>query len=159
MKLSPPQIALSLVFGFVLTLLGAFWAVQVVRTPPPGDVIDPMRLNLSEFRHLGLEQQADGTYLLRVVAKQWEYDIGQPRDTPALIQIPAGSTVQIVATSMDVIHTLQLPGYPQQSAVPGRISRVFYQFPTPGRFITVCSEYCGPKHHEMTIIINVIATP
>lgn len=159
MKLSPPQIALSLVFGFFLTLLGAFWAIQVVRTPPPGDVVDPMRLNLSEFRDLGLHQQADGTYLLRVVAKQWVYDIGQPRDTPARIQIPAGSTLHIVATSMDVVHTLQLPGYPQQTAIPGRISRNIYQFSTPGNFITVCSEYCGPKHHEMTIIIEVTATP
>jgi len=159
MKLSPRQIALSILLGFILTLLGAFWAVQLVRTPPADDTVDPLRLNLSEFRDLGLEKIDDSSFQLRVVAKQWVFDIGQRRDTPAQIKIPVGSTLHIVATSMDVIHTLQLPGYPPQSAIPGHISRASYVFGTPGTFVTVCSEYCGPKHHEMTLIIEVLPLP
>ena len=74
MKLSPRQIALSILLGFILTLLGAFWAVQLVRTPPADDTVDPLRLNLSEFRDLGLEKIDDSSFQLRVVAKQWVFE-------------------------------------------------------------------------------------
>jgi cytochrome c oxidase subunit 2 len=159
MKLSPRQIVLSLVSGFVLTLLGAFWAVQLVRTPPTHDVVDPMRLNLSEFRDLGLYKVDDTSYLLRVVAKQWVFNIGQRRDTPAIIHIPAGSTLQIVATSMDIMHTIQISGYDPQYASPGTVSRITYSFDQPGTYLALCSEYCGPKHHEMTLSIVVLPAP
>lgn len=159
MKLSPRQIVLSLLFGFILTLLGAFWAVQLVRTPPTNTVVDPMRLNLSEFRDLGLFKIDHSSYVLRVVAKQWVFDIGQRRDAPAIIQIPTGSTLQIVATSMDVIHTIHLSGFPPQNAIPGHISRITYTFEQPGTYVARCSEYCGPKHHEMAITITVLSTP
>lgn len=159
MKLTPRQIALSLLLGFVLTLLGAFWAVQLVRTPPAKDVVDPMRLNLSEFRDLGLYKINDSTYLLRIVAKQWVFDIGQPRDTPAIVQIPVGSSLQIVTTSMDILHSVHVQGFDPQPAIPGRISRTTYTFTQPGTYQTVCSEYCGPKHYEMQLIIEVLPTP
>lgn len=156
MKLSPRQIVLSLLLGFVLTTLGAFWAVQLVRTPPTNSVVDPMRLNLSEFRNLGLSNVDESSYLLRVVAKQWVYDIGQRRDTPAIVQLPTGASLQIVATSMDIMHTIQLPGFKPQHALPGRVSRMTYTFDQPGTYVAVCSEYCGPKHHEMTLTIKVV---
>ena len=159
MKLTPRQIALSLLLGFFLTLLGAFWAVQLVRTPPANDVVDPMRLNLSEFRDLGLYKIDDSTYLLRIVAKQWVFDIGQLRDAPALVQIPMGSSLQIVTTSMDIIHSVHVQGFAPQAAVPGRISRMTYTFSQPGTYRTVCSEYCGPKHHEMQLMIVVLPAP
>ncbi|MFZ9857058.1 MAG: hypothetical protein ACO3F2_01815 [Roseiflexaceae bacterium] len=159
MKLSPRQIVLSLLLGFVLTLLWAFWAVQLIRTPPSNDTVDPMRLNLSEFRDLGLSKTEDTSYLLRVVAKQWVFDIGQPRDTPAIVQIPAGSTLQIIATSMDIMHTILIPGFAPQSALPGKISRATYLFEQPGTFVALCSEYCGPKHHDMVITIEVLPAP
>lgn len=156
MKLSSRQIALSIVFGFVLTLLGAFWAVQIVRTPPPNNVVDPMRLNLSEFRDLGLNSIDNSSYLLRIVAKQWVFDIGQPRDTPAVIQIPVGSSLQIVATSMDIVHSIHVQGFAVQHVIPGRITRSTYTFSQPGVYRSVCGEYCGPKHHEMVLTIEVI---
>lgn len=159
MNLSPRQIALSLMVGFILTLLGAFWAVQLVRTPPADDTVDPMRLNLSEFRNLGLYKTDDSSYLLRIVAKQWVFDIGQPRDTPAVVQIPVGSSLQIVTTSMDILHSIHVQGFDPQPALPGRISRVTYTFDQPGTYQTLCSEYCGPKHHEMTLTITVLPTP
>ena len=159
MKLSPRQIALSLLLGFGLTLLGAFWAVQLVRTPPANDVVDPMRLNLSEFRNLGLDRLDERTYQLRVVAKQWIFDIGQRRDTPAIIHLPTGSTLQIVATSMDILHSIQIPGFAPQTIFPGRISRATYTFTQSGTYVALCSEYCGPKHHEMQLIIEVSSAP
>lgn len=134
-------------------------AVQLVRTPPTNTVVDPMRLNLSEFRDLGLFKINHSSYVLRVVAKQWVFDIGQHRDTPAVLQIPAGSTLQIVATSMDIMHTILIPGFEAQSALPGKISRVTYLFEQPGTYVALCSEYCGPKHHEMTITIEVFPAP
>lgn len=159
MKLSPRQIALSLVFGFLLTLLGVFWIVQQVRTPPSPNTVDPMRLNLSEFRNLGLYKTGNSTFLLRLVAKQWVFDIGQQRDTPAYIQIPAGSTLQIVTTSMDFMHSVHVPGNPAQPAIPGKITRQTYTFPQPGLYTTTCSEYCGPKHTEMILTIDVTPSP
>jgi heme/copper-type cytochrome/quinol oxidase subunit 2 len=149
-------IIVGLCAGICVTLMAAYFAVQVVRTPPKLGSVDAWRLNLSEFRTLGLTQRDDAHFSVRIVAKKWMFDIGQPRDQAVRITIPAGSELEIIATSMDVAHSLAIPGYPTLYISPGRTSRLTVSFAQAGEYTFVCSVYCGPNHQAMqgTILVT-----
>lgn len=155
MHRAPRTIIILLLCGILLSGLLALIAVQLVRTPPPNGQIDPQRLNLSEFRQLGLIPTSPNRYILRMVAKEWFYDIGQARDIPAVIRIPAGSQVALVATSMDVMHSLQFTNNPVLLIQPGVIARQTLVFDRAGTYVSQCVTYCGPKHDTMQITITV----
>ena len=150
-------IGLALVIGITLTLLAAYLVIQQVRTPPPSGTIDPNRLNLTLFRDLGVYTDDEVHYTVHLVAKQWMYDIGQPRDMPAHIVVPVNSTVTIVATSMDINHSLTIASLPTLIIMPGHIAQATYTFTQPGVYPFVCSIYCGPKHTSMRGDIVVVA--
>jgi heme/copper-type cytochrome/quinol oxidase subunit 2 len=156
-KPSPLIIILCLFCGITISLLLAFVAVQIARTPPPAGTVDPMRLNQSEFRQLGLIATIPQHYILRLVAKEWFFDVGQTRDAPAIITIPQHSTVTLITTSMDVIHSIQIPGNPIITIVPGKIQQQIIVFDTPQTYTIQCGAYCGPKHDQM--ILTLIITP
>lgn len=150
-------LGIGLVIGVALTLLAAYVIVLQVRTPPVNGSIDPNRLNLTLFRDLGVHTDNEVHYTVHLVAKQWMYDIGQPRDMPAQITVPVNSTVTIVATSMDVNHSLTIASFPTLIIMPGHIAQATYTFSQPGIYPFVCSIYCGPKHENMHGEIIVVA--
>lgn len=154
-KPSPTIIIICILCGIAISALLAVIAVQLARTPAPAGTVDPMRLNQSEFRQLGLIPTTPQHYILRLVAKEWFFDIGQTRDAPAIITIPQHSTVNLIATSMDVIHSLQIPGNPLLTIVPGKIATQTIVFDTPRTYTIQCAAYCGPKHTQMQLIILV----
>jgi heme/copper-type cytochrome/quinol oxidase subunit 2 len=141
--------------GVCVTLLAVYFIVQLVRTPPSDGSVDAWRLNLSEFHTLGVIQRDDGHFTVRIVAKKWMFDIGQPRDQATIITIPAGSELEIVATSMDITHSLAIPGHPVLFIPPDRTSRLTISFSQAGTYPFVCSVYCGPNHDAMQGIIVV----
>ena len=157
-KPSPTIIIICILCGMTISVLLATFAVQLARTPPPAGTVDPMRLNQSEFRQLGLIPTTPQHYVLRLVAKEWFFDIGQTRDAPAIITFPQYSTVTLVTTSMDVIHSLQIPGNPLLTIVPGKITTQTIVFDTPRTYTIQCVAYCGPKHHQMQLTIIVTPT-
>jgi cytochrome c oxidase subunit 2 len=69
---------------------------------------------------------------------------------PGEITVPAGSEVEFVITSRDVLHGFHVE---QTNAnvmlIPGRIARVQATFEDPGEYRFVCHEYCGAGHHVM----------
>ena len=136
--------------------MAAYFVVQLVRTPPNDGSVDAWRLNLSEFNTLGVIKRDDAHFTVRIVAKKWMFDIGQPRDHAVVITIPAGSQLEIIATSMDVTHSLALPGHPVLFINPGRTSRLTVSFAQAGEYAFICSVYCGPNHQAMqgTIVVT-----
>lgn len=154
-KPSPWIIVLCLLCGITISLLLAAVAVQFARTPPPAGTVDPMRLNQSEFRQLGLIPTTPQHYILRIVAKEWFFDVGQTRDAPAIITIPQYSTVTLITTSMDVVHSLQIPGNPIMMITPGKIQQQTIVFDTPQTYTIVCGVYCGPKHTQMQLTLII----
>ena len=159
MRLSPRTIIILLICGIIASGSVAAIVVHYARTPLPAGRVDPMRLNLSEFRQLGLFQTRDNQYILRLVAKEWFFDLGQPLNAPATVTIPAGSRVTIVATSMDVIHALQIRDNPVLMIPPGTIVQQTIDFPTAGTYPFVCTNYCGPNHDAMRATIVVTPAP
>jgi hypothetical protein len=95
------KIAAAIVGGLSLTVSAAFLAIQFIQAPIAAGTVDPLRLNKTEFRDRGLFKTGDTTYILRFIAKEWVFDAGQQRDQPFAFTLPAGSTVTIIATSME----------------------------------------------------------
>lgn len=157
----PPTwiIFICLLCGISISLLVAFFAVNLARNPPPVGTVDPMRLNQSEFRQLGLIPTTPQHYILRIVAKEWFFDFGQSRDAPAIITIPQHSTVTLTTTSMDVIHSLQITGQPIVTIVPGQIQQQIIVFDTAQTYTIRCGAYCGPKHNQMQLLLVITPAP
>jgi len=154
-KPSPVIIILCLIGGITISVLLAVITVQLARTPAPAGTVDPMRLNQSEFRQLGLIPTTPQHYILRLVAKEWFFDVGQIRDAPAIITIPQYSTVTLITTSMDVVHSIQIPGNPVITIIPGKIQQQIIVFDTPQTYTIRCGAYCGPKHDQMQLTLVI----
>jgi heme/copper-type cytochrome/quinol oxidase subunit 2 len=157
MRITPPIVIALLLCGIVVSVIIASLAVQYARTPLPAGRVDPMRLNNSEFRQLGLIATGNQQYILRMIAKEWFFDVGQRRSAPATISVPVGSRVTIVVTSMDVIHSLQVATHPVLLIRPGFIAQQTIVFDTAGTFPFICTYYCGPQHDAMRG--SIIVTP
>lgn len=155
MRFSPRTVLALLLCGIVASVSIAVLVVQYARTPLPAGRVDPMRLNLSEFRQLGLIPTGNNQYILRIVAKEWFFDIGQARNAPISLSVPVGSQVTVVATSMDVIHSFQVATHPVLLVRPGYIAQQTLVFDTVGSYPFVCTYYCGPQHDAMRGVIVV----
>ncbi|MCE2849618.1 MAG: hypothetical protein ACK5C8_07935 [Roseiflexaceae bacterium] len=157
MRITPHIVIALLLCGIIMSATIASLAVQYARTPLPAGRVDPMRLNNSEFRQLGLIATGNQQYILRMIAKEWFFDVGQRRGGPATISIPVGSRITIVVTSMDVIHSLQVATHPVLLIRPGFIAQQTIAFDTTGTFPFICTYYCGPQHDAMRG--SIIVTP
>jgi heme/copper-type cytochrome/quinol oxidase subunit 2 len=149
------KIAAAIVGGLSLTVSAAFLAIQFVQAPIAAGTIDPLRLNKTEFRDRGLFKTGDTTYILRFIAKEWVFDAGQQRNQPFAFTLPAGSTVTLIATSMDVMHSFKIGTEPVIPVIAGKISTHTITFTTPGIYNLACISYCGPNHPQMTGTITI----
>jgi len=72
--------------------------------------------------------------------------------------VPTDSTVKIISTSADVIHSFAMPAFwTKMDAVPGRLNETWFHTPKqPGVFFGQCSELCGARHAFMPIVIEVV---
>jgi cytochrome c oxidase subunit 2 len=72
------------------------------------------------------------------------------------IHLPAGSTVEFVLTSTDVIHSFWIPALGGKlDAIPGRTNLLRLRPTTPGVYRGVCAEFCGPSHTFMAFPVIV----
>jgi len=75
---------------------------------------------------------------------------------PATIEIPAGSTLDIYLTSLDVVHGFEVLGTNLNlMAVPGAVNNLQLTLNTPGEYRIICHEYCGIMHQNMSGLIKV----
>jgi len=103
------------------------------------------------FDQPGVREVSPGVYEAVIIAQAWQWD-------PSVIEVPAGSEVQFIITSVDVLHGFQVWGTRTNAMViPGQITKVSQRFPNAGEFGIVCHEYCGIGHHLM--YGEVVVTP
>ena len=148
-------IAVGVVFGAFAAAIVASVVVFGVHLPSPVGRIDPAKLAESEFANPGLTKDSEHAYTLRIVAKMWRFDVGSKEPQPT-IKIPAGSSLKIVATSLDVTHGFYVEQHDVNvMLLPGQISQVEVVFNKPGTYHIICHEYCGPGHQAMVATIEV----
>lgn len=106
--------------------------------------IDPLLVDVtSPFDKPGLRKIADNHYEAVIVAMTFGYD-------PGVIEVPAGSTVDFVMTSKDVVHGYQIIGTNVNlMVIPGEVTHYSYTFSEPGEYLVLCNEYCGNYHEIM----------
>jgi cytochrome c oxidase subunit 2 len=74
------------------------------------------------------------------------------------IVVPVDTTVRILVTSQDVLHSFAVPSLGiKKDAVPGRLNETWLRIAKEGDYYGQCSELCGIKHGFMPIHVKVVS--
>ncbi|HZS06872.1 MAG TPA: cytochrome c oxidase subunit II [Blastocatellia bacterium] len=128
----------------LLILVIAFWGINLyVRAyVPPGD-----------------------NYEVNVTGKQWlwqfEHTGGKASGLAESgeLHVPMGKPINLVMSSMDVIHSFFLPDFRVKAdVVPGRYTNIWFDPREPGEYQVFCAEYCGDSHSGMLAKV-IVQTP
>lgn len=91
-------------------------------------------------------------------------DSDRKPDQPRLLSVdnevvvPAGKVVHVLVTSSDVIHSWAVPSFGVKAdAVPGRITRLWFNALEPGVYYGQCSQLCGTNHAFMPIAVRAVS--
>lgn len=95
-----------------------------------------------------------------IPTKELDASKGQKRllsvDNP--IVLPVDTTVQIVVTASDVLHSFAMPAFGVKTdAVPGRLNETWARITKPGTYYGQCSELCGKDHAFMPIEVRAVS--
>ncbi len=105
--------------------------------------------NMEPYKEGRVIERAPLRYEVQYVAKMWAFD-------PPLVEVPAGSTVDLYLVSADVVHGFQIIGKNiNLMAVPGAVNGTQVTFREPGEYRVICHEYCGVAHQTMYATIKV----
>ena len=108
---------------------------------------------------------------IQINAHQWVWDARYPgpdakfntRDdivTLNDLRVPLGVPVIIQLAATDVLHSFALPHFRiKQDAVPGSITRLWFQAKQTGQFEIVCAQHCGVGHYKMRGQLTVLEMP
>jgi len=89
-------------------------------------------------------------YEVHYVARMWRFE-------PSEVTVPAGSTVDIYLSTLDVTHGLILLGTDLNlMAVPGVVNYARAKFDQPHVYQLLCHEYCGLGHDRMAATLRVV---
>jgi cytochrome c oxidase subunit 2 len=102
--------------------------------------------------YLRNESLPAGATEIRVVGRQWMWDIRQPNGHRELntLHVPVGAPVLLRLASEDVIHSFFVPAFRlKQDVVPGKETNLWFTATRAGEYAIFCSEFCGSKHGEM----------
>jgi len=90
---------------------------------------------------------------INVLAWRWNWQFTHSNGVQdSDLHVPVNTTVRLVMTSKDVLHSFYAPVMRvKQDIVPRRYTYAWF-FPTkPGTYRLTCAEYCGTNHSQMGI--------
>jgi cytochrome c oxidase subunit 2 len=105
---------------------------------------------------------------VQVNAHQWAWDMrlagadnrfGTPDDVVSFneLRVPVGTPVIFQLASTDVIHSFSLPNFrTKQDAVPGTVTRLWFEAKKTGAFDIACAQHCGVHHYKMRGTLHVL---
>ena len=114
------------------------------------------------------------TEYVNVIGHQWFWEFCYPANATCFnvtyddttgntsggaLWAPPGSTVQVNVTSVDVVHSFNIPGLGVRiDAIPGRVNQ--FAFPVPSvsagtQYLIQCTEFCGTFHGVMRAYLVV----
>lgn len=106
--------------------------------------------NVKPFTEGQIIKMDGNRYEVHVVSKMWEF-------SPAVIEVPAGSTVDFYVISKDVTHGFYIDHTNVNlMALPGVVNFAQAHFRQAGQYRIRCHEFCGTGHHAMAAVVNVI---
>ncbi|MBX3430169.1 MAG: cytochrome c oxidase subunit II [Hyphomonadaceae bacterium] len=72
--------------------------------------------------------------------------------------VPVNTTVRVLVTSNDVIHSFAVPAFGvKEDAIQGRVNETWFNVDRPGTYYGQCSELCGINHAYMPIEIHAVS--
>lgn len=78
--------------------------------------------------------------------------------TDRTVVIPVDTTVRILVTAGDVLHSFAVPAFGIKiDAVPGRLNETWVHVTEEGTYYGQCSELCGTGHSYMPIMVEVVS--
>jgi cytochrome c oxidase subunit II len=96
---------------------------------------------------------------VEVTGHQWFWEVRYPGTravTANELHIPAGTRVNVVAKSADVIHSFWVPALNRKiDMIPGHPNRVLLESDRVGRYRGQCAEFCGLQHAHMAFYVFV----
>jgi len=91
-------------------------------------------------------------------------DKGEPAGNPRLLQtdnpvyLPVGTTIRILVSGTDVIHSWFVPAFGvQEYSVVGRVNESWVKIDREGTFYGQCNQICGVNHPFMPIEIHAVS--
>jgi cytochrome c oxidase subunit II len=78
--------------------------------------------------------------------------------TTAPLLVPVHTTVRVLITSNDVIHSFAVPAFGvKEDAIQGRVNEEWFNVDNEGVYYGQCSELCGINHAFMPIEIHAVS--
>jgi cytochrome c oxidase subunit 2 len=138
------MIAVAVFLGLAVGALILTITQDHAALPEPADRVDPQLVRSTPpFDEPGVREIGDNEYEVVMTAAAWQW-------TPNEITLPAGATVQLTVTSVDVVHGMRIPDTNVNAMIiPGQVTEVTLTFDDPGEYSLICHEYCGIGHHNM----------
>ena len=98
--------------------------------------------------------QAAEPRVVPVVARRFAFE-------PSQIEATVGERLQLVITSADGVHGVEIKKLKIKKEVPrgGEAVTIDFTATTEGSFPILCSEYCGNGHNDMTGMLIVRSAP
>ncbi|MDQ0511753.1 cytochrome c oxidase subunit II [Ancylobacter amanitiformis] len=159
----------ALVMGlFALVMLRPDWARRI--SPArwivlgglvlPAIVLTPLLVFALLTGERLLPRLAADPMRIEAEARQWEWTFRYPdgggAETPGVLHLPAGTPVDVVVTSADVIHAFWIPRLAGKiDAVPGHANVLSIEADRPGTYQGLCNEFCGLGHTGMRFDVIV----
>ena len=74
------------------------------------------------------------------------------------IVVPVHKKIRILLTAVDVIHEWHIPALDvEQAAIPTLTRDTWFRAEKLGTYRGVCSEFCGPDHLCLPIVVDVVS--
>lgn len=93
-----------------------------------------------------------GSLEIQGIGKQWMWTFEHANGRREIneLHVPLETPVMVSLSSEDVIHSMFVPAFRMKmDAVPGRVTKLWFQPTRAGTYDLFCAEYCGTQHSEM----------
>ncbi|WP_415233780.1 cytochrome c oxidase subunit II [Pseudorhodobacter sp.] len=169
---SPLEVAWTIVPIVVLVFIGAFSLPVLFKQEeiPAADITVKVTGNQwywsYEYPDEGIEFDSfligDGKVMSPEVEAEL-VDAGYTKEdfllaTDTAMVVPVNKTIVVQLTGADVIHAWMVPAFGvQASAVPGRLSNLWFKAEHEGTYFGQCTTLCGKDHAYMPITVKVVS--